>query len=173
MVIVSPWSQRSCDNQDLNVPLRCFWVSQPPQQRAIGATKGCCISSLISEPREYLTLNSQHTSVSNSVFYFLSMFHSLLKRHSWEAWMEGIDSSCYLFLHISRSGARLLAWQLVFVNIVVCGWCSDASCVCFFKSHQMHQEIMAHSKQYHFSKSHLQRDYLQTCGFRSTQGMVQ
>ena len=42
-------------------------------------------------------------------------------------------------------------------------------CVFSFKSHQsVYQEIMAHSKQYHFRKAYLQRDYLQTCGYRST-----
>ena len=42
-------------------------------------------------------------------------------------------------------------------------------CVFSFKSHQLaYQEIIALSKQYHFRKAYLQRDYLQACGCRST-----
>lgn len=75
---------------------------------------------------------SQHTSF-NSVLHLLSIsLHSVWRDIAREAmnWMHWLFL-LLVFTHIEIR-SQIVAWQLVFANTVVCGWCSDASCVCVF-----------------------------------------
>ena len=159
------------DNQDVNVPLRCFLSEPATYSKELSAPQRDAVSHLLFQNLMWISYPQQPAYLVQQCL-LLSVHVSAVfwKGIVGEAWMEGIDSSCYLFLHISRSGARLLpdSWSLWIQSCVV-GVQMQVVCVFSFKSHQsVYQEIMAHSKQYHFRKAYLQRDYLQTCGYRST-----